>query len=509
MEDRRLTIEAELRANEPDGDVPDNTDTNTDSKTPDSDDKTQQNTDSDNNKDGKTLSGYAIVFGSPSKDLGGFTEVVTPDALKDVDLSNVLMLNNHDYSQVLASVKAGTLKLETDSKGLHFEATLPNTSFANDVYEEVQSGNVDSCSFGFQVADDGDSFDKDDSGNVVRTINQVKSLFDVSIVSVPAYDDTNVEVDTRSYTKFMNLNQEKEVNNNMEKTIIDNQENTEVRSFEDYIRSEGETRDGLTTDGNKPIIPTEVVTPIFEYKRNKANLGQYVTVKTVSTGSGVYPISTNTNAVLATKAELAQIADVDAGITGVNFKVATRAGKIFLSQEIIDDSAVPVVSEVQAQLQKLVDNTDNTNIVALLKKKAKKPAASLDDVKTAFNVDLDPALNKSVITNQGGFNYLDQLKDSQGRYMLQVDPTSPTNKSLFGAPVIVVPTSLLPNEGEGQFPLFVGDLEQYVALFKRNQVAVNWQQFDSYSQGLAVVVRNDYEVIDENAMAYLTVGAGK
>ncbi|AEV94898.1 phage major capsid protein [Pediococcus claussenii] len=503
MEDRRLTIEAELRADEPEAETPeDNTDT-------------QENSDTTNNKDdskdGKTVSGYAMVWNTPSKPLKdgdtSFTEIITPEALSGTDLSNVILLSNHDYSEPLASVKAGTLKLETDDKGLHFEATLPNTTAANDTYENIKAGNIDSASFRFSNVDD--SWEKDDAGNITRTINQIRDLFEISTVTVPAYDDTNVAVDTRSYEKFMN--KENEESKHMENTIIENtEEATETRSFEDYIRSNGETRDGLTTDGNKPIIPSEVITPIFEYKQNKANLGQYVTVKTVSTGAGIYPISVNNNATLATKAELAQIADVDSGITGVEFKVVTRAGKIFLSQEIIDDSAIPIVSEVQAQLQKLVNNTDNTNIVALLKKATKKAVTSLDDVKTTFNVDLDPALNKSVVTNQGGFNYLDQLKDNEGRYMLQADPTSPTGKSLFGAPIIVVPSVLLPDETAGSsFPMFVGDLEQYIALFKRNQVSVNWQQFDSYSSGLAVVVRNDYEVIDANAMVYLTIGAGK
>lgn len=510
MEDTRLTINAELRAGTPtNAETADSTDP-TQNTAPDTTDTTDPDKDTqpDDSK-GKTLSGYAVVFNSPSKDLGGFVEVVSPKAFDGVDLSNVLMLSNHDYSQVLASVKAGTLKLEVDDKGLHFDATLPNTSFANDVYEEVSSGNVDSASFSFAVADDGDTFTKDDSGNITRTINQVKSLLDVSVVAVPAYDDTNVAVDSRSYEEFIGKNTktpEKEKQEMTEKTIIDNTpEKTETRSFEDYIRSEGEQRDGLTTENNQAVVPSEVVTPIFEHKQNEANLGQFATVKTVSTGSGTYPISTNSNAVLATKDELATIADVDAGITGVDYKVATRAGKIFLSQEIVDDSEVPIVSEVQGQLQKLVNNTDNTNIVALLKKITKTPITSVDDIKKAFNVDLDPALNKMIITNQGGYNYLDTLKDSEGRYMLQTDPTAPTGSALLGAPIVVVPSTLLPDETDGSFPLFVGDLSQYLAIFKRNQVTTNWTVFDSYSQGLAVVVRNCYSVIDDKAMVYLTL----
>lgn len=104
MEDRRLTINAELRANEPAPQQP--------TAPVDSDNQDKQNTQQPAKQaqnSAKTLSGYAIVWNTPSKDLGGFKEIVSPDALKGVDLSNVLMLNDHDYTQVLASVKAGTL----------------------------------------------------------------------------------------------------------------------------------------------------------------------------------------------------------------------------------------------------------------------------------------------------------------------------------------------------------------------------------------------------------------
>ena len=96
-------------------------------------DATKTDDDQDKAKTGpKKLSGYAVVFNSPSKDLGGFKEVVDPHAFDDVDLSDVYMVSNHDFSQVLASTKAGTLTLNVDDKGLQFEATLPDTTTAND-----------------------------------------------------------------------------------------------------------------------------------------------------------------------------------------------------------------------------------------------------------------------------------------------------------------------------------------------------------------------------------------
>ena len=515
MEDRRLTINAELRANEP---APQQPTTPVDSDKQDKQGNTQQPAKQAQNS-AKTLSGYAIVWNTPSKDLGGFKEIVSPDALKGVDLSNVLMLNDHDYTQVLASVKAGTLKLTPDEKGLHFEATLPDTTTANDVFANVQAGNLDSCSFSFDVDDGSDEWNKDDQGNITRTVNQIKDLFDVSVVAVPAYDSTNVSadkknvnVDTRSYEQFIKGEKDK-----MEKTIINNNEDnkTATRSFEDFIRSHGELRDGLTTSGATAVIPEEVVTPVLELKNSKYNLAQYATVKTVSAGSGHYPIAKRNNtAVLATKEELAEIADVDANMfEDVKFDAKTRAGKIALSNEIVDDSAVDIVSEVKAQLQKLVDNTDNQNIMKVLTSDTfkKETATTTDDLKKIFNVDLDPALNKMWLVNQSGFNYLDTLKDNEGRYLLQPNPTAASGFTLFGAPVVMISNAVLPNNSDGSFPMIAGDIAEAVAVFRRNQVTAQWDKFDEFAQGLSVIVRSDYEPISADAAVNISLsnGSGK
>ena len=517
MEDRRLTINAELRAAEP---TPQPTTQPTNSN---------QQGNADNNpqpaktaQDGpKKLSGYAIVWNTPSKDLGGFKEVVSPDALNGVDLSNVLMLNDHDYTQVLASVKAGTLKLTPDDKGLHFDATLPDTTTANDVFANVNAGNLDSCSFSFDVDDGSDKWEKDDQGNITRTINQIKDLFDVSVVAVPAYDSTNVntdsnsndnqnvKVDTRSYEQFI-----KGENNKMtEKTIIDNNEKTEARSFEDFIRSHGEMRDGLTTSGATAVIPQEVVTPVLELKNSEYNLAQYATVKTVSAGSGHYPIAKRNNtATLATKEELADIADVEANMfEDVPFDVKTRAGKIALSNEIVEDADVDIVGEVKNQLQKLVDNTDNQNIMKVLTSATfkKEAATSTDDLKKIFNVDLDPALNKMWLVNQSGFNYLDTLKDNEGRYLLQPNPTAASGFSLFGAPVVMISDAVMPNNADGSFPMIAGDISEAVAVFRRNQVTAQWDKFDQFAQGLSVIVRSDYEPISSDAAINVSLSDGK
>ena len=500
IKDLRLVANAELRAQQPQGDTPE------DAKT---DDQQQPDDKQPDKQQPKTIEGYALLFNSPSKDLGGFVEVISPEALDNVDLSQIVMLDQHDYSKPLASVKAGTLKLDVDEKGLHFEAQLDDSvSYANDAYQNVQNGNVDSMSFRFDIDDGGDQFTQDESGKVVRTIKKIRDLFEVSTVTIPAYNDSNVQVDKRSYEEF--LDNQKGEKQTMKQTIINPAEQGETRSFDNYVRSQGETRDGLTTDGNGVLVPTEIITPIFKSKKGTNRLSDYTTIKQVSVGQGSYPIAGNDpSKVLATKAENAAIGDVDPEVTGVEFKTQTRAGRVYLSQELVDDNAINFSAEIQAQMQKLVDNTDNAQIVAKLKTLTPVVVKDVDGIKQAKNTKLDPSLAPVVILNQSAFNWLDTQKDSEGRYLMSEDIQAPTGKALFGLPVVELSDAVLPNVAAGQFSMFVGDLAETVAVFRRNQVTTKWQQFDSYSQGLMIAIRNDYQFIDKTATVALTIDTTK
>lgn len=499
--EKRLTIDAELRAQAPQGATAEDQQADTQDDKQDQQPKQQSN----------TVEGYALLFNQPSKDLGGFVEVIDPKALDNVDLSKVVMLDQHDYSKPLASVEAGTLKLDIDDKGLHFTATLdPTVSYAKDTLNNVKNGNINSMSFRFDIDDGSDAWTQD-GDQVTRTVKQIKDLFEVSTVTVPAYDDTNINVDgtaTRSYQQFI----ESEEKRDMEKTIIDPKSNVETpeKAFNDYIHSYGQIRDGLKSEGVAAVIPQEVVTPVLSLKNSNYNLAKYATVKNVSTASGHYPIATRYNtAVLATKEELAEIGDADANMfADVAFNVKTRAAKIALSNEAVDDAAVDLVSEVKDQLQKLVDNTDNAEILKVLQGDnfAKKDITNVDDLKRVFNVDLDPALQQGSIwiVNQSAFQVLDTMKDNEGRYLLQPDVTAASGFSLLGQPVVKISNKFLPDTKDGH-PMILGDIAEAVAIFRRNQITAQWDKFDLYSQGLSVVVRGDYEPISNDAAFNLTL----
>lgn len=144
--------------------------------------------------DGRTITGYPVVFDKPSQNLGGFIEYVDKNAFQDVSFDNVYLLYGHEFNNVLARVDAGTLTINVDQTGVFFNATLPNTTLANDVLENIRVGNIQGMSFGFTVADEtwktGDEAD-------IRTILKIDELFEITLTPIPAYQDTKVAIAQR------------------------------------------------------------------------------------------------------------------------------------------------------------------------------------------------------------------------------------------------------------------------------------------------------------------------
>lgn len=145
------------------------------------------------------IAGYAIVWDTPSTNLP-FIEVIQSGALDGVDLSKVLALYDHDFANILGRVDSGTLKLDVDDHGLHFTLDIPDTTLGHDVYTQIKNGNLRGLSFRFTIADGGETW-KNVNGKPVRYISKIATMREISIVSVPAYDDTSVEV-TRSFKEF-------------------------------------------------------------------------------------------------------------------------------------------------------------------------------------------------------------------------------------------------------------------------------------------------------------------
>ena len=152
--------------------------------------------------------GYATTFNEPYHlfdydDWDGyrvhFWEQVAPEAFNQTDMRDTIMQYNHE-GRVFARVKNNTLRLFTDDHGLAVEADLSGTEIGRQLYEEIKGGYTDKMSFGFTVDRDTVVRDKDDEKKeikVLRTITGIGRLYDVSAVSIPANDGT--EISARSW----------------------------------------------------------------------------------------------------------------------------------------------------------------------------------------------------------------------------------------------------------------------------------------------------------------------
>ena len=273
------------------------------------------------------------------------------------------------------------------------------------------------------------------------------------------------------------------------------------KDFANYIRTQGLETRSLNTTSGAVLVPVEVSTNVLELKDGQVDLTAYVTSETVGTGSGKFPVAKRATAILATKEELADIAEIDDPLfIDVEYSAKTRIGQIAFSNELIEDSAIDVVAYAEKQMQRMVRNTNNKGILDVLNTFAVKNAVGADGLKSIVNIELDPELDTKFVVDQNAFQFIDTLKDSQGRYLLQDSIAFDSGKSLFGKEVIVISNAIAPTKPTGAVGfVWVGDLAEAAAYFKRSDITAVWEKFDAFSKGLAVGVRSDYKVVDEKA----------
>lgn len=136
------------------------------------------------------ISGYFAVFNSDYEIAPGMSESIAPGAFSSSLANDVRALINHDTTLVLGRTKAHTLELRQDEHGLWGDIAInPNDGDAMNLYERVKRGDVDQCSFGFEIRNEESDFR--DDGSVHWTITDV-NLFEVSACTFPAYEATNI-----------------------------------------------------------------------------------------------------------------------------------------------------------------------------------------------------------------------------------------------------------------------------------------------------------------------------
>lgn len=142
------------------------------------------------------IEGYAAVYDSETligDEEWGFYEIIEKGAFEGADLKDVPLKYNHsDAVPILARTRNKSLVLTPDEKGLRIHAELLDTTDGVDMYKRIKAGLIDKMSFAFTIAKNGDSYTQNGDETPHRTISKFGRIWDVSVVDMPAYDDTSI-----------------------------------------------------------------------------------------------------------------------------------------------------------------------------------------------------------------------------------------------------------------------------------------------------------------------------
>lgn len=266
------------------------------------------------------------------------------------------------------------------------------------------------------------------------------------------------------------------------------------------------------------LIPEDISRLIKELKREQVHqLEQYVTVEPVATRSGSRMLEKNSDLTpFAVLEEMDEIPETDQPkFSKLSYNIVDYAGILPLSNTLLQDTDQAIMAYVAKWFVKKSITTRNALILSILDSLKKVQFKGLDNIKKTLNVTLDPAISAGAIimTNQDGFDYLDQLKDGDGKYLLKDIPTEPTNKMLFGRRVVVISNKVLKTVS-GKAPMIIGDLKEAIVLFDRQQQSiastdVGAGAFETNTTKVRAIEREDVKLWDSEAVVYgqLTLSA--
>lgn len=289
------------------------------------------------------------------------------------------------------------------------------------------------------------------------------------------------------------------------------EEDTEIMDAVSGAMNEGSDEDGGFT------VPQDIQTDIMELRRTDDDLEQYVNREPVSTLTG--------SRVIEKDADSTPWDDVEEGgefqeaetpkLEQIKYKIGKKGGILKVTYELLQDTAVNIIAYLNKWIAKKSRATRNAAILKVLDTITKSKEVAIegfDDLKTIFNVTLDPAIAASsiVLTNQDGFNWLDTQKNSDGDYIMEPDVTDKTKQMLFGVyRVIRVSNKVLKTDVSAgtthKLPFYIGDLKEAVTLFDREKITVelSTEAGDLWAKdltGIKVRDRFDVQAVDKAAV---------
>lgn len=323
------------------------------------------------------------------------------------------------------------------------------------------------------------------------------------------------------------LKEEGEIQANLKGTVLDNKNISNgidsqayENAFVNFLKGNASLDEKMTiqaalsstTDADGGLlIPKDQETQVIELARDYSSLRDLVYVEPVSTLTGTRVIEVDGEYTpFAEVTEGSKISDIENGdFKAISYSCKTYGGILPIPNNLLKDNKGNLLYHVSKWFAKKKVATENKLIGDSLSTFSKTAMKGIDDIKTVLNKTLDPAIsaNAIVVTNQTGFNELDKMKDTDGNYLLQPDPTKPTQKLLKGRPVKVYPDKVLANDTT-KAPVIIGDFKRAITLFDRQLLTVDSTNigagaFETNSTKVRGLLRMDVQKFDEKAIVFL------
>ncbi|MDC5694289.1 phage major capsid protein [Mammaliicoccus sciuri] len=277
--------------------------------------------------------------------------------------------------------------------------------------------------------------------------------------------------------------------------VIKNKVSDAVENFRKYLITQN-TRSVKTTDEGV-LVPEEISTKIEDFTDELEALDKLVDVRNVKTPIGKFPVRNDETkkAGLPTVQELEESPELGLRKLGEQkYEINTHRGLLKVSWEALDDG-VEVEKIIVEELAEEITATKNGKILNALKDLTPKTVTTIGEIKTILNVELKKRYAKEFVVSTDVYDQLDQMKDKNGRYLLQESITSATGYRMFGKDVRVIDKEVI-----GENTMFVGSLKDAVVLFLRKQLLVNYEVWNQYGKVFSPILRLDARLKNKQAV---------
>ena len=285
---------------------------------------------------------------------------------------------------------------------------------------------------------------------------------------------------------------EEEKENNEEAIKHKAKENNKENSIAEFANAarNGFRVNNKMTIGSKPdggyTVPEDILTAINTYRESKKSLKDLVTVEKVTTSKGSRTFKKRAQQTGFIK--VGEGGKIGKGATPqferLDYEIEKYAGYFPVTNELLADSDANITNTIIQWIGDESRVTANKLILNVIKTKTETKLEGLNGIKKALNVTLGSAFKATskIITNDDGLQYLDTLKDGNGRYILQADPITPMSMWLCAGatkvPVEVIPNSDMPSTGN-KAPFIIGDLKEGIVFWDRQLMSIKMSDIAS------------------------------